>query len=360
MQHLPRQQFELDLLDAVAEVCAGPEIAVRRAALAARIKGLVDALLLTDQPIVSAEVTVLLADLRGFTALCDSAPPGLVIELLNRYYRTMSEQIVAHGGLIDKFMGDAVLALFGAPVGHDDDLHRAVTCAVRMQQAMRHLNAQGAARGEPPLYAGIAVATGPVMVGSFGCEWHSEYTATGEAVNLASRIEAYSLRGQVLLSEASRRAATGLVEIGRVNEVLPKGKLAPIRLHEVKAVRVPEHLQVPDIEPRRSPRIRVDIPLRLQRVDDKKVRYECLTGRVQDLGYNGMSADLPVSLPACAEVVVALDPPAFERGIGDLYARVLRTRRIHGQYRTSLEFTSVGAPAQQVIKRYVDDQLWGR
>ncbi len=362
MQYHRRRQFEADLLDAVAEILASHETAEHRSVLEGRLSALVDALLLARQPIVSAEVTVLLADLRGFTALSDAIAPVLTSELLNRYYSAMSRQVVEHGGVVDKFVGDAVLALFGGRGAEGGDLCQAINCAIAMQRAMQDLNTESEAQGQPRLHAGIAVSTGPVMVGSFGSDWHSEYTAVGEAVNLASRIEAYALRGQVLLSEASHDAAREFIEIGHINEVMPKGKSVPVRLYELKASTRPRRLEVPDAEPRTAPRIKVDIPLRFRRVEDKKVMYQSLEGRAQDLGYHGMSADLPIALPACSEVVVALEPSALDQGksIGDLYARVLRTQRVRGRYRTNLEFTSVGTPAQQIIKRYVDDKLWGR
>lgn len=326
----------------------------------ARIAELLDAVLLDPEPIVNAEVTVLIADLRCFTALAETLSPQQTIGLLNRYFAAMSEQVADHGGTIDKFMGDAVMALFGAESQRDDDLRRAIVCAVAMQQAMQRLNATLERAGEPTIYAGIAISTGAAMIGGFGSAVHHEYTAVGDPVNLAARIEAYSLRGQVLLSEASREAARDFIEVGRINEVIPKGKAAPIRLYELRAVTSPRRLVVPDVEPRRSPRIRTDIPLSFRRVEDKKILFEDLEGHVQDLGYNGLSADLPIELPPYTEIVLSLRPNTLEYVAGNVYARVLRTRPIKGRFRTSLEFTSIGTPAQRAIKHYVDDKLWGR
>jgi len=102
------------------------------------------------------------------------------------------------------------------------------------------------------------------------------------------------------------------------------------------------------------------MPLSFRRVEDKKVLFEDLEGRVQDLGYNGLSADLPIELPPYSEIVLSLKPHPREQVPGDVYARVLRTRPLRGGFRTSLEFTSIGVPAQQAIKLYVDDKLWGR
>lgn len=353
-----RQRFKTHLLKAVDEVLEDTELRLQDAAVAMQVEQLVDGLLIESQPIVGAELTVLIADLRGFTTLSEIYPPEQVIGLLNRYFNRMSRLVVEHGGLIDKFMGDAVMALFGVPTQRADDLQRAIACAIAMQHGMQALNEGHEQRDEPALHAGIAVSTGPAMVGRFGSHWHSEYTAIGSTVNLAARIEAYSLRGQVLLSQASYDAAADFVEIDQVNEVLPKGKLAPIRLYSLRAITHPERVSVPNIEPRRSPRIEVDFPLRFYRVEDKKVLCDSHEGRVQDLGYNGMSVDLSVQLPPFTEVAIALAPGALEPSVSDVYARVLRSHPINGGYRTSLEFTSIAPPAQQVIKRYVDDRIW--
>ncbi|MEY6433708.1 adenylate/guanylate cyclase domain-containing protein [Thioalkalicoccus limnaeus] len=357
MQQANRERFETRLVEAIEDILREPLPDSRRNLLRVQVAELIEGVLFADQPIVETEITVLLADLRGFSSLSASLPPNRVSALLNRFFIAMSEVIVAHDGLIDKFIGDAVMALFGAPRRQDDDLRRALACAVAMQQAMQAFNATGVARGEPPLYIGIALSTGPAMVGNFGSMLYSEYTAIGDTVNLAARMEIYSLRGQILLSEASRRAAGDSIKIGQVNEVRPKGQPEPVRFYELRAIKGRANAVVPRIELRNAPRIKVDIPLVFRRVEGKKVMPEHLSGRIQDLGYNGMCADLPVCLPPCAEIVARLEPCSQT---GELYARVVRTRPGPGYYRTSLAFTSVGTPAQQVIKRYVDDQLWRR
>src|SRR5262245_34199836 len=149
------------------------------------------------------EVSVLLTDLRGFTAISEAHTATVLLEILNRYLVRMSEIAVAHGGTIDKFMGDAIMVLFGAPFEHDDDVKRAVTCAVDMQIELYEINKRLRAEGLPELNMGIGINTGGVMAGLLGSDLYAEYTVIGDEVNLASRIEAYSLRGQILISEAT-------------------------------------------------------------------------------------------------------------------------------------------------------------
>jgi len=225
---------------------------------------------------------------------------------------------------------------------------------------MADLNRYSEARGEPRLFVGVAVSSGPVMAGSFGSPTYSEYTVIGEPVNLAARIEAYALRGQVLLSESSYAGARDKIQIGAVNEVMVKGKSSPVKLYELKATTYPRQLVVPEIEIRKSPRVLVDFPVVFRKVEAKRVLSERFVGTVNDLGYYGMSADLPLILPTYSEIFVSIMPELGTDNPVELYARVLRSRRNRGSYRTNLQFSSVDSPAHHRVKQYIDQVLWGQ
>ncbi len=305
-------------------------------------------------------VTVLLADLRGFSAISESYPPTTVIDMLNRYFAGMGKLIHEYGGTIDKFMGDSVMALFGAPHHHDDDLQRALACAVRMQQVMIDINRESTTRDQPAIYAGIGINTGEVMAGTFGSALHYEYTVIGDDVNLAARIEAYSLRGQILLSEQSYRLARDSIEIGSVNQVRVKGKERPVNLYELLAVTQPQRLVVPGVEIRKSPRVKVDMPLLFYRVKNKQLESNAQRGKILDLGYNGMLAHLPEQLSAFTEIAFTLTPHPTSDETSTLYAKVINSHGSKQGFLTCLEFTLVGTPGHQAVKRYVDQALWGR
>jgi class 3 adenylate cyclase len=147
--------------------------------------------------------------------------------MLNRYFGRMSAIIFANGGSIDKFMGDAIMVLFGAPIAHAEDVQHAVTCAVQMQIAMDEVNREHREQGLPELFMGIGINTGTVMAGLLGSEAYSEYTVIGDEVNLASRIEAFSLRGQVLISENTYRALQRLRRVGGAAERARQGQVRP-------------------------------------------------------------------------------------------------------------------------------------
>lgn len=336
---------------------------VLRQALEQRLNPLLDAFLLEAQPRVEAHATVLIADIRGFTALMAALPMPTMIWLLNRWFVAMTEVIEHFGGVVDKFIGDAVMAVFGVPEAHTDDPLRALACAAEMQQVMRALNQAHEARGLPKLFAGIAVNTGPLVAGSFGAAAHSEYTVLGDVVNLVSRMESFALRGQVLISESTRAEAATSIEVGAVNEVRFKGIRQPVQLYELRAVELrdlnaPRRIEILPIEVRRSPRIRVHLDATFRQIDQKRIRPGQIPGLINDLSYHGLRADLPLGLPDASDVLINLAPHQGFSSLDEVYARVVRTVPWEGRFRTSLELTSVETPTHQRLKDLVDESLW--
>ena len=158
---------------------------------------------------VNQTVTVLFADIRGFTRLSENAQPERVVQLLNKYFSAMTDIIFAHGGTLDKYLGDGLMALFGAPTASPEDACNAVSASVQMQRRMEDINAQLRAEGLAEIAIGIGLHTGVATVGYIGSERRSEYTAIGDTVNLAARLEQNALPGQIILSDATARAAEG-------------------------------------------------------------------------------------------------------------------------------------------------------
>jgi adenylate cyclase len=360
MQHRDRQSLVAGLSGLIHEIYGSESPNRRQGAMIERLNPLLDAFLLESQPIEAMDATILIADIRGFTALTETQPPDTIIRLLNRYFARMVDLVRHHGGVVDKFMGDAVMALFGAPVRRDDHLMRALACAVEMQQAMLELNLESRLTGEPSIYAGIAVNSGSVMAGSFGSRVYNEYTVIGDTVNLAARMEGYSLRGQVLLSDTSYAAARDHIDVGSANSLFVKGKVREITLYELLAVKHPTRLVVPQVEARRSPRVLVDFPIAFRRVESKRILAQRFVGKANDLSYDGMNADLPLILPPYSEVILTFVPELGPDPATEIYARVLRSSPSDGLHRTNLEFTTIDTPGHRLVKRYIDQVLWGR
>ena len=184
---------------------------------------------------VSQPVTVLFADIRGFTRLSEHAPPEQVVQLLNRYFTTMSEIVLKHGGTVDKFIGDGLMALFGAPQASPDDAAGAISAAVEMQDAMKKISAELGGGTLGAVDIGIGLHTGEATVGYIGSERRSEYTAIGDTVNVSSRLESHAKAGEILLSEETRNAAGDLPFVFIPREpIRVKNREKPVRIFEVE------------------------------------------------------------------------------------------------------------------------------
>jgi len=182
----------------------------------------------------SRRVTILMSDLRGFTPLAERLSPEQIVTLLNTYLGAMAEVIMQYEGLIDEFIGDAILAIFGAPFQREDDANRAVSCAIAMQSAMGSVNEQNRRAGLPEIAMGIAINTGEVVVGNIGSIKRAKYGVIGSQVNLTSRIESFTAGGQILISESTREAVGDAFKIDCQMSVEAKGVEKPIRIYEVR------------------------------------------------------------------------------------------------------------------------------
>src|SRR5262245_6080195 len=168
------------------------------------------------------EITILFSDLRGFTTLSERLSGQEVVALLNEVDEELVEAVFEHGGTLDKYLGDGIMAYFGAPIGTPDHAARGVRCAIAMQGRLAELNRRRAARGEPPLNVGVGVHTGTAVLGDVGASRRREYTAIGDAVNVAARVqEATKTEGVPILvtEETVRRAgaALGFVPAGTLD-----------------------------------------------------------------------------------------------------------------------------------------------
>ncbi|MCR8922445.1 PilZ domain-containing protein [Dasania sp. GY-MA-18] len=312
-----------------------------------------------QEPEASAEsrtVTLLLADIRGFHTLAETYSAKMLMNLLNRFYSLMAGVVQRYGGYIDRPMGDAMRVLFGLSQSKSNDVECALACAIAMQHAMNDYNQQNKELGFPELYMGIGINTGTVLAGELGGEQH---TVIGDAVDLVSRIEAQSLRGQILMSEATFKLAQSYTLVGQSNSVQVKGRRKPVLLYELLGTTQPRTMTVPRREIRKSPRVAVSMPCYFQVVKGKQVKSQHCKAEVIDIGYHGFLILSPVPLEHFSEIKLEVSLNLLATDTSEIYARVLHCESVGQGFRCSLEFTTMDLAGQQSIKRFVDNMISG-
>jgi adenylate cyclase len=180
-------------------------------------------------------LTVMFADIRGFTSMAEKMTPEETVEILNDFFNAMSDRIFSHEGTLDKFLGDGLMCLFGAPLSKGTDALNAVRTAVEMQQTLQVLNKDF----ERPLRMGIGINTGKAVVGYMGATRRMDYTAIGDVVNVASRLCAAASPDQILISAATSADIGNELPLRKLEPVKVKGKAEPIQIFEVLWQEVP-------------------------------------------------------------------------------------------------------------------------
>ena len=175
-------------------------------------------------------VTILFTDLRGFTSLAETIPPEEVVEILNRYFEAMTELVFAHGGTLDKYLGDGLMCLFGAPFTGERDALAATRTAVEMQIRLAELNRTSS---RPPLRMGIGIHTGAAVVGFLGTTRRMDYTAVGDAVNVAARLTSQAGADQIVISDATYAQIASQIPGRRLPPMKVKGRVSPVNVYEV-------------------------------------------------------------------------------------------------------------------------------
>jgi len=188
---------------------------------------------------VNQEVTVMFADIRGFTTMSETMEPGRVVEILNEYFTRVTDVIFDNGGTLDKYIGDAVMAVFGAPISKGNDAAAAVNSAMQIQRLLVELNRDAAAREWPELRVGIGINTGNAIAGNIGSPRRLDYTVVGDAVNTAQRLMTNAAGGQILISESTARklGKTGkTIDLERLPEMKVKGRSEAVPVFRVNWV----------------------------------------------------------------------------------------------------------------------------
>ena len=181
-------------------------------------------------------ITILFSDIRGFTSMAESMGPDAIAQLLTEYFSEMVEIIFEHGGTLDKFVGDAIMALWGAPIAHADDADRALRAAVAMQQGVARLNERWAIAGRPEIGVGIGINYGEVFAGNIGSHRRLEYTVIGDAVNVANRLCSEAGPGEILVSEALCQVVKDHADYEYLPAMALRGRTRSVQVYRVKGL----------------------------------------------------------------------------------------------------------------------------
>ncbi|MDH3884363.1 MAG: adenylate/guanylate cyclase domain-containing protein [Desulfobacterales bacterium] len=304
------------------------------------------------------EVTFLVSDLRGFTALTSRLPPHEVIEIMNRYFEYMVDIIARYRGTVSEFTGDGILAFFGAPLYADDDPERAVACAVEMQNALAAVNAEQRQLKLPELAMGIGINTGEVVVGNIGSEKRASYGAVGAPINAAHRIESFTVGGQVLISPSTYdRVGADLTIIG-TREVKFKGLDQPVRLYDVGGIGDPYQVFLPQKKEVPMKRLSSPLPIECFLLEGKTVSDNAIIGRITCLGENAAEASLDQTVDMYANLRILITGQEAP-GFSELYAKVMpkeQSDAIGSGDGIRIEFTSV----PDEVKKFLSNTFSGK
>lgn len=267
-------------------------------------------------------VTIMMTDLRGFTALSERLQPEQVVQMLNAYFEVMVDVILEYNGTINEIIGDALLVIFGAPQEMPHRSQQAIACAIAMQNAMAHVNRENRDHGLPELEMGIGLNEAEVIVGNIGSSKRSKYAVVGSGVNMTSRIESYTVGGQILISESVRQEAGEILRIDSQFEVLPKGAETPLTIYEIGGISGNYHLALEDrlltMVPLMQP-----VPLKVKVLEGKSVGRKGLRGSIRQLSARsaGVSFAEPLRLMANLKMNFADLPEEMSKK--DFYGKVV-------------------------------------
>ena len=298
------------------------------------------------------EISIVMSDLRGFTAHTAHMPPEKVLFFLNRYLGKMMEILLDHRAIVDEIVGDGILAFFGAPVPMEDHPTRAVACAVQMQAAMEHISAMNEAEGFPRLEMGIGVNTGNVVVGNIGSERRTKYGVVGSEVNFTGRIESYTVGGQILISQSTYERVKDIVKVRDIIHVEMKGMQGRVGLYDVRGIGGAYNIVLPDQMDTPTP-VRKKIRVRVRRVDEKAVAQEEKRAWITHLSHTAAVVASEEQVQAYEEI--RMDFPDHELGTadGEAYAKVLSVATKDRLYEASVRFTFVSPGIRSLFRREI-------
>jgi len=296
-------------------------------------------------------VTILMSDLRGFTHLSEERDPHEMVLYLNRYLEKMSEIILKYDGIIDEIIGDAILAVFGAPENHDNDPERAVACAIEMQNSLNLLNRSVGSQGFPFMEMGIGINTGDVIVGNIGSELRMKYGIVGATVNEASRIESNTIGGEILIGEITHTHVETILTAGPPKTVMMKGMMAPLVFYSVSAIAGSYDVAL-DVVAAPGEALFIRLPFHYWQVHDKKISEVPLMGHTLSITANHMEAILLPEPALFTDLKLRFQFCRDFHCFSDIYAKVVEIRDFNNHRVVQLGITTMAPEDRDVIRKW--------
>jgi adenylate cyclase len=269
-------------------------------------------------------LTILMSDLRGFTAISERLPAEKVLGIINIYLEAMIEIILKYQGTIDEFIGDAILVIFGAPILREDDARRAVACALEMQLAMEAVNERNRATGFPEVAQGIGINTGDLVVGNIGSEKRSKYGVVGQCVNLTSRIESYTVGGQILISDSTCEACGDILRIDDRYRILPKGFKTPVNIYEIGGIGGRYGLYLSEKTPIELTPLTTPLPIRFTALEGKLACETMLEGEVVRTGKDMVEVRSDSAVEWLTDLRISLIDSGGREITEEVYGKVIK------------------------------------
>jgi adenylate cyclase len=298
------------------------------------------------------KITLLTSDLRGFTARSDSLSPEYVVKIMNLYFEQMAEIITKHKGVIDEYMGDSILVLFGAPSKREDDAERAIACALEMQIGINKVNEKLKEWKVPALEMGIGINTGEVVVGNIGSEKRTKYGVIGGQVNLTYRIESFTIGGQIFISESTiQELDQKNLRIDNQKKIEAKGVKEPISIYQIGGITGEYNLFLPKQEQEEFYSLSQPISFEYQVLDEKLIIKNKSKGQLLKISSSGAiikTEGHTLKVFSNLKIKISIDGNEEE-----IYAKIISLVKSETFY---INFTYIGKIYKTLIKRVINQQ----
>jgi class 3 adenylate cyclase len=301
------------------------------------------------------EVTVLMSDLRGFTSLSEDRDPEEMVQLLNRYLEKISKIIIKYDGIIDEIIGDAILAVFGAPKNHGNDPERAIACAIEMQNCLAILNIEVVESGYPCLEMGIGINTGKVIVGNIGSEVRMKYGIVGDAVNRASRIESNSIGGQVLIGKATYSQVKPYIKVMPAQHIMMKGMKKPLVFYSVSGIETQDYKVALETTLPSNSRFAIKLPFQYWTIQDKRVSSLPIIGETIAMDENTIYATTVQPIDLYTDIKLKFDFCVEAHCFEDIYAKSTATEMEQNRRCTKFSITAMDEQDKAIIRKWMNE-----